>query len=88
MKKHGKGLLYCALAAAALEAGWLFVAHQPSNGPNLFTLCIVPFFMFASLFSGSLGDVVFYVSIFLAFFAYTSFAYWVWRRMTRKNHDP
>ena len=87
MKKRTKGILICALVAAALEAGLLFAAHQPSNGPDIFTLCVVPFFAFASVFNGSLGDVVFYLSMFLFFFAITFLAYLVWSQITKGNHD-
>jgi len=46
------------------KAACFFAAHQPSNGPNIFTLCVVPFFAFASGINGSLGDVVFCLSMF------------------------
>jgi uncharacterized membrane protein YcfT len=87
MKKHSKGILICAVVAAALEAGLLFAAHQPSNGPNIFTLCVVPFFAFASAFHGSLADVVFYTSMFLFFFVITLLPYLLWMLITKDNHD-
>jgi len=87
MKKRSKGILICAVMAAALEAGLLFAEHQPSNGPNVFTLCVVPFFAFASAFIGSLGNVVFYLSMFLFFFVITLLPYLLWLLITKDNHD-
>jgi hypothetical protein len=75
MKKRTKGILICALLAVALEGGLLFAAHQPSNGPNIFTLCVVPFIMLTSAFSGSLGEFVFYLSMFLFFFGVACLGY-------------
>jgi hypothetical protein len=78
MKKHAKWTLISALVAAVLEASLLFAVRQPSNGPNVFTLCTLPFFVLASACGDNLGGIVFYVSIFLFFFGITYLTHLIW----------
>jgi hypothetical protein len=87
MKKRTKGILICVLVAAVLEAALLLAARQPSNGPNMFTLCVVPFIILTSAFTGTFGEVVFYLSIFFFFFGVTILGYWLWTQITKGNHD-
>ena len=87
MKKHAKGILICVLVAVGLEAALLLAARQPSNGPNIFTLCVVPFIILASPFTGSFGEVAFYLLIFLFFFGVTILGYWFWKQIMTGNHD-
>jgi len=86
-EKNTKWILISALVAAVLEACLLFAAHQPSNGPTIFTLFSVPFFMLASACGGSLGEIVFYLSIFYIFFVVTFLAHLAWTVIANDNHD-
>src|SRR5436309_2087599 len=61
-----------ATVAGALMSALLYVAHLPSNGPNFFTLCLLPFLFIGTALSGNVHQpsaVGFYLSMFLFFFA-------------------
>ena len=72
MKKGTKIFLISAVLAALLTAGLLYLAQRPSNGPNVFTLSIVPFYMIGVWFSGNVhqpSTLPVYLSIYLFFLA-------------------
>lgn len=72
MKKRTKRRLMSAELAAMLTVGLFYLAQQPSNGPNIFTLIILPFYMIGVFFSGNLhqpSEIAGYLSMYLFFFA-------------------
>ena len=83
-----KRCLVSALAAGVLTAGLIYAAQQPSNGPNVFSLCVFPFYMVGVLFSGNIhqpspaGSVV---SMFLFFFAVAYAAQMLWTKIAKKS---
>jgi hypothetical protein len=54
MKKGTKRCLISAVVAVLFTVGLLYLATRPSDGPNIFTTAILPFWMIGSFFSGSI----------------------------------
>jgi hypothetical protein len=82
--------LISSVAAALLTASLLYLAHQPSNGPNIFTISVLPFYMIGVLFSGNLhqpSEIPAYLSMCLFFFAIVYSVLWIWSPVRNDKHD-
>jgi hypothetical protein len=90
MKKRKTRLLISAVVAALLMACLLYLAQQPSNGPNIFTMSVLPFYMVGVLFSSNAhqpSEIPAYLSMYLFFFATVYFVLWIWSLVRNDKHD-
>jgi len=80
------------LIAAGLMAGFLALANRPSNGPNIFSVMEMPFYMVGALFSSNAhapSEIACYSSMFLFFFFISFRAYVAWSNWRRgKSENP
>jgi glucan phosphoethanolaminetransferase (alkaline phosphatase superfamily) len=89
MKKCTKRCFISAVLAAVLMAGLLYLADQPSNGPNIFTTSVLPFYMIGVLFSGNAhepSEIPTYISMYLFFFVIVYAALFIWSKIV-ESHD-
>ena len=89
MKKRTKRFLISAVLAVVLTVGLLYLAHQPSNGPNIFTLSTLPFYMIGVLFSGNAhqpSEIPAYLSMYLFFFIIVYAGLFIWSKL-KKDYD-
>jgi hypothetical protein len=78
-----KKLLIAVLLATALTVGLLALAQLPSNGPTLFSLMILPFYIIGAMFSHNAhqpNEAVTYSTMFLFFFVVSFVGLAVWSR--------
>ena len=71
MKKQMRRFLISAVIAIAITAGLLCAIRIPSDGPNIFSLLCLPFYMVGVFFSDNVhqpDEIAAYVSMFLFFF--------------------
>jgi hypothetical protein len=76
-----KRLLIAVLLAAALTAGLLALVELPSNGPTIFSLILLPFYMIGVLVSHNAhqpDEFACYASMFLFFFLVSLAGLAVW----------
>lgn len=69
-------------------ASLLYLAHQPSNGPNIFTMSVMPFYMVGVLFSGNAhqpSEIPAFISMYLFFFVFVYAALFLWSKTGRKQ---
>ena len=88
MKKRKTRLLVSAAMAGLLMASLLYLAHQPSNGPNIFTMSVLPFYMIGVLFSGNAhqpSEIPAYISMYLFFYGLVYVVLLIWSRTGQKQ---
>jgi glucan phosphoethanolaminetransferase (alkaline phosphatase superfamily) len=89
MKKRTKRILISALLATLLEAilvGLATVAQRTSNGQDIFTFCLMPFYMIAAVLTHNAEDtsgVLIYSLMFLFFLGITYLAQVMWARIRK-----
>jgi hypothetical protein len=89
MKKRTKRCLISSVLAAVLTVALLYLAHQPSSGPNIFTMSILPFYMVGVLFSGNAhlpSEIPAYLSMYLFFFVIVYAALFILSKIG-ESHD-
>ena len=89
MKKRTKRCLISAGLAALLTVGLIYLAQQPSNESNIFTISMLPFYMIGVFFSGSIhapSEIPAMISMYLFFFAIVYAALFIWSK-TRHSQD-
>ena len=84
-----KRLLISVFVAAVLTVGVLTLVQRPANGPTIFSVLLLPFYMVGVLVSGNAhepNELVCYLSMFLFFFVVSlavQFTWLNWRRAGR-----
>ena len=93
MTTRTKRILISAIIAIVLEVSWLglaSVAQRTSNGQDIFTLCLIPFYVIGAYLSGSAEDpsgFIIYFSMFLAFWGVVYLAVIGWSKLRKIIHD-
>ena len=93
MKNRTKRVLISAIVAILLQAslvGLATVAQRTSNGQDVFTFCLMPFYIIGAFLSGSAEDpsgIIIYLSMFLAFFGIVYLALIGLSKLRKIIHD-
>src|SRR5262249_48919364 len=88
MNIHVRRCLIVVGISGLVSAGLLYAAQQPSSGPTVFSLCVLPFYMIGVIFSGDVhqpSEIGSFGSMFLFFFAAGYAAQIIWTKIAKKR---